>query len=173
MKAPPASSLPKGKGGFDLFYGLNIAQRCRGRICSPGASTSLEGEGGLYLFISGASASLEGEEDLFVLWPQHRSKAQRAYLTCTGCPRSRRDLLWVSSACLNTWGKNRALVPTPMKRPIQQRRIIHGVSKTPRRLGSPLLQNFLLSDAHARRKRPPSLPCEVSKHQTPGLAIHT
>jgi len=69
MKASPASPLPKGKRGFDLFYGLNIAQRRRGRICSSGASTSLKGEGGLYLFISGASTLLEGEEDLFVhLW---------------------------------------------------------------------------------------------------------
>jgi len=33
MKAPPASSLPKGKIEFDLFFGLNIAQR-RGRTIS-------------------------------------------------------------------------------------------------------------------------------------------
>jgi len=145
MKASPASSLPKDKGGFNLFYGLNIAQRRKARICSSGASTSLKGEGGLYLFISGASTSLEGEEDLSIFWPQHRSRAWRTYLTCTGCPRPRKDLLWVSSTCLNTWDKSRALAPTPMKRPIQQRRIIHGVSKTPRQL-SPYL--FALG-AHA------------------------
>ena len=33
-------------------------------LVSTRASTLLEGEGGLYLFLSGASASLEGEEDL-------------------------------------------------------------------------------------------------------------
>jgi len=54
-----------------------------------------------------------------LLWPQHRSKARRAYLNCTRCPCSRRDLLWVSSAYLDTWDKSRALVPTPMERPIQ------------------------------------------------------
>jgi len=51
--------------------------------------------------------------------------------TCTGCPRSGGDLLWVSSAYLCTLDKSRALVPTPMERPIQQHRIINGVSKTP------------------------------------------
>ena len=39
--------------------------------------------------------------------------------------------------------------------------------------GSPLLRNFLLPDAHTRRKRPSPLPCEVSKHQTPGPTIPT
>ena len=113
MKASPSSSLPKGKGGFDLFYGLNIAQRRKGCICSPRASTSLKGKGGIYLFIFGASMSLEGEEDLSVLSlvPQRRSRARRTYLfyglnitrgrgglilpaldvhargeTCSGCP---------------------------------------------------------------------------------------
>ena len=53
-----------------------------------------------------ASTSLKGEEDLSVLlWPQHRSKARRSYPTCAGCLRSRGDLLWASSVCLNTLGQ--------------------------------------------------------------------
>jgi len=44
-----ASTSLKGEGELDLFYGLNIARRRGGLICSSGSSTSLEGEGGLYL----------------------------------------------------------------------------------------------------------------------------
>ena len=73
MKASLALSLPKGKEVFGLYYGLNIAQRRGGLICSS-------------------------------LVPQRRSRARRAYLTCVGCPHSRRDLLWVSSGHLNTLG---------------------------------------------------------------------
>jgi len=39
--------------------------------------------------------------------------------TCTGCPRSGGDLLWVSSAYPCTLDKSRALVPTPMERSIR------------------------------------------------------
>jgi len=39
------------------------------------------------------------------LMPQRRSRARRTYLTCAGCLHSRRDLLWVSSVCLNTLGQ--------------------------------------------------------------------
>jgi len=48
MKASPASSLPKGKEGFDLFHGLNLARR-RGRTISvhPWCLTSLKGAEGL------------------------------------------------------------------------------------------------------------------------------
>jgi len=34
MKAPLTASFPKGKEGFGLYYGLNIAQRQGGLICS-------------------------------------------------------------------------------------------------------------------------------------------
>jgi len=82
------------------------------------------------------STSLKGEEGLSVLlWPRYHSKARRTYLTCTGGPHSRRDLLWVSSAYLYTLDKSRALVPTPMEWTIQHHRIIHGLSKTPGQLG--------------------------------------
>ena len=39
--------------------------------------------------------------------------------------------------------------------------------------GSPLLRTSSLPDAHTRRRRPPPLPCEVSRHQTSGLAVLT
>ena len=131
-----------------LLFWPRHRSRAREDLISSMASTSLEGEEDLIssmastslegmedLISSMASTSLEGEEDLSVLlWPRHRSRSWRTYLTCTGCLRSRRDLLWVSLAFLNTWNKSHALVPTPMERAIQQCRIIHGVSKTPRQL---------------------------------------
>ena len=39
--------------------------------------------------------------------------------------------------------------------------------------GSPLFRTSLLPDAHTRRRCPPPLPCEASRHQTPGLAVLT
>ena len=40
-------------------------------------------------------------------------------------------------------------------------------------LRSTLLRTSSLPDAHTWRKRPPPLPCEVSKRRTPGLAVLT
>jgi len=40
---------------------------------------------------------------------------RRASLICTECPRSRRDLLWVSLACLNTRDKVALRCPRPWR----------------------------------------------------------
>ena len=51
----------------------------------------------------------------FLLWPRRRSRARGAYLICTECPHSTRDLLWVSLACLNTWDKVALWCPRPWR----------------------------------------------------------
>jgi len=85
MKASPASSLPKGKKGFDLFYGstslegaegvsvhLGPQRRSRARedfICSSLVPQRRSRAKRTYLFYLWCLTSLEGEDDLSVLWP--------------------------------------------------------------------------------------------------------
>ena len=89
MKASSASSLPKGKREFDLFFDLNIAQR-RGRTVSVHfrCPDIAQRRRGLIVPVLGIYA--RGE-------------------TCSGCPQRIKTL----------WDKSRALVPTPTERSIQ------------------------------------------------------
>jgi len=70
------------------------------------ASSSSKGIGGLNHFFV-ASTLLEGEEDLSYL-----------YWVSTLEERPAECEVASSLACLNTWDKSRALVPTPVERPI-------------------------------------------------------
>jgi len=104
--------LPKAQVAFPSL------QDEKGGLISSLTSTSLKGEGGR-IYFSVASTSLEGVEGLshlcYVLTPEERPAL---------------GVLRVS----NTWDKSRASVSTPMERPVQQRRIVHGVSQTLRQL---------------------------------------
>ena len=65
-----------------------------------------------------ASTSLEGGEDLsYLYWVStlEERPAEREVVS--------------SSACLNTWDKVRLWCPRPWRGLLQQRRIVHGVSK--------------------------------------------
>jgi len=83
MKASPASSLPKGKGGFDLFYGLNIASKAQRAYLFIWGLDVAQGRGRTLsvrlwclniarrrgrLICSMASTSLEGVEGLSYLY---------------------------------------------------------------------------------------------------------
>ena len=134
-------------------------------MVSTRASTSLKGEGGLYLFLPGASASLEGEEDLSHLcWVStlkegpalgvHSVSKYFGTKVALWCPRPWRDLnnSTVSSmGCLNT----RATQPLSFC------------------VWCPRLRRGLLPQYRIVLRESKNTKAECPEHQTLGLAIPT
>jgi len=141
MKASSASSLPRGKGGFNFAYFLVSELRKVFNLIFTYLSwvpmhllrkallalSSLKMKKGSHLFSGLDIAQGRGRTwslltylffwGLDIAWGRGRTLSD-LYRVPTLEERPAEREVVSSSACLNTWDKSRALVPTPVERPI-------------------------------------------------------